>query len=513
MSKKNIILLTAAFFMAATSASAAKSTMVSRSVVRDAERSKPNVILMMADDLGWGCVGYNGSRVIKTPSLDKMAEEGVKFNRFYAAAPVCSPTRSSCLTGRHPYRTGVFSANTGILRPEELTLAEILNEQGYTTGHFGKWHLGTFSTTEADANRGGTKHPELYNPPSEHGFDTYFSTESKVPTWDPMKKPADFADGESEGFGWNYIKTEQASLPYGTYYWSPAGKESDNLDGDDSRVIMDRAIPFIEKAAIAKKPFFAVIWFHAPHLPCVAGPKYAAMYQEQNFKMQQYAGCITAMDEQVGRLRNRLKELGINDNTILCFTSDNGPENGTPGETGGFKGRKRSLHDGGVRVPGLITWPDKVRQPIVIDTPCVTSDYLPTIIDALGIKLPKNANPLDGVSILPLLEGKELNRPAPIGFASGNQKVFNGIQYKLYMLDNAAPQLYDMLKDPHEQNNIAGEHPESVVELRKGFDLWYLSCKASFEGREYGTNSLARVPQQWPVVKKKEARVKRHSKK
>ena len=458
---------------------------------------KPNVILVMADDLGWGCVGYNGNKVIQTPHLDKMAYEGVKFDRFYAAAPVCSPTRASCLTGRHPYRTGVFFANTGILRPEELTLAEILKEQGYATGHFGKWHLGTFSKTEKDANRGGDRHPELYNPPSEHGFDTWFSTESKVPTWDPMKKPTKFEKPASLGFGWNCLKEGQPSTHYGTYYWDQKGKVTDNLEGDDSRVIMDRAIPFIEKAAKAKTPFFTVIWFHTPHLPCVAGPKYAEMYKDQDFKMQQYAGCITAMDDQVGRLRGKLKELGIADNTILCFTSDNGPENGTPGDSGGFKARKRSLHDGGVRVPGLLAWPDKVKRPMVIETPCVTSDYLPTVIDALGINLPENANKLDGVSFLPLLEGKELNRPSPIGFASSNQKAFNDVQYKLYM-HGRSTELYDMLKDPYEKTNIAKEHPESVDTLKKGFEKWYGSCEESFKGKEYGTKSLERVPQKWP---------------
>lgn len=459
--------------------------------------AKPNVILMMADDLGWGSVGFNGNKVIKTPHLDTMASEGVKFTRFYSAAPVCSPTRASCLTGRHPYRTGVFNANAGILRPEELTIAEILREQGYATGHFGKWHLGTFSKTEKDANRGGDRQPELYNPPSEHGFESYFSTESKVPTWDPMKKPVKFEGKATLSFGWSYIKADQPAAPYGTYYWGPQGKVADNLEGDDSRVIMDRAIAFIEQAAADHRPFLAVIWFHAPHLPCVAGPKYAGMYKEQDFKMQQYAGCITAMDDQVGRLRAKLKELGVADNTLVFFTSDNGPESGTPGETGGFKARKRSLHDGGVRVPALMSWPNKVKKKMVIDTPCVTSDYLPTVVDALSIKLPEGANKLDGVSMIPLLEGKKLNRPAPIGFASGNQRVYNDLQYKLYQ-SGSSVQLYDMLNDPYETTDIAGDYPEVVDTLRKGLDLWYSSCEESFIGKEYGTKSLQRIPQRWP---------------
>ncbi len=474
-----------------------------------ADKTRPNVILCMADDLGWGCTSYNGNKVIKTPHLDLMSREGVRFDRFYAAAPVCSPTRASCLIGRHPYRTGVFFANTGILRPEEITIADVLKPHGYVSGHFGKWHLGTFTTTEKDANRGGDKHKELFNPPSEHGFDTYFSTESKVPTWDPMLIPKKLKKPESKRFGWNHLKEGQESVAYGTYYWTPAGKATDNLKGDDSRVIMDRAIPFIENAAERGKPFFAVIWFHAPHLPCVAGPKYAEMYKDQDFEMQQYAGCITAIDDQMGRLRAKLKELKINDDTMLFFTSDNGPENGTPGDSGPYRARKRSLYEGGVRVPGLMTWPNKVKRPMVTDAPVVTSDYLPTIVDALGISMPKNSNVLDGISILPLLEGKEFKRPSPIGFASKGQMAFNDHKYKMYA-KGGKTKLYDMDVDPYEKTDVAAQHPEVVKKFQKGFAGWYASAKDSFEGKEYGTASLEKVKQKWPDIggKKKGKRKK-----
>jgi arylsulfatase A-like enzyme len=143
---------------------------------------KPNVILIMCDDLGWGDVGFNGNKTIRTPHLDAMAKAGLKFNRFYAAAPVCSPTRGSCVTGRHPYRYGIPFANSGHMKPEELTLAELLKKQGYTTGHFGKWHLGTLTKTVKDANRGGPRGAKHFSPPQANGFDVCFSTESKVPT-------------------------------------------------------------------------------------------------------------------------------------------------------------------------------------------------------------------------------------------------------------------------------------------------------------------------------------------
>lgn len=455
---------------------------------------RPNVILLMADDLGWGDTGYNGNLVIKTPCLDRMAKDGIKFNRFYSAAPVCSPTRASCLTGRHPYRTGVFFANTGILRPEELTLAEVLKEEGYTTGHFGKWHLGTFSKNEKDANRGERNNPELVNPPTEHGFDTYFSTESKVPTWDPMLKRAEFNGPESLKIGWNYLKEDDASEPYGTAYWTQEGKVTENLRGDDSRVIMDRAISFIEEAADSRQSFFTVIWFHAPHLPVVAGPEYAEIYADQDFRTQQFAGCVTAMDEQIGRLREKLTELSADKNTMIWFCSDNGPEGNdkAPGRTGGFKGRKRSLYEGGVRVPGLLVWPAEV-EPGVVDEAIVTSDYMPTIMDVLGVKLPEGSNMLDGESIFPLLKGEDWKRSAPIGFASGEKYAYNGTKYKY--VDG---QLYNMMEDPYEINDLAENHPDIVREYVERLNNWYESCRLSFEGGEYGTASYERVKQEFP---------------
>ena len=306
-------------------------------------QKKPNIILMMADDLGWGDTGYNGNEVILTPHLDQMAKDGIQFDRFYAASAVCSPTRASFLTGRNPYRTGVFSANRGVLRPEETTISELLQKEGYVTGHFGKWHLGTFTHTEKDANRGRPGNLKEYNPASLHGYDMVFATESKVPTYNPMEHPG--------------------GKPYGTSYWNEKNeKVTDNMSGDDSRVIMDRVIPFIKEAKSKGKPFLAIVWFHAPHKPCVAGPKHLKLYEGQSESMKHYAGCITAMDEQIGRLRTELKNIKADNNTILTFCSDNGPENGNPGITGGFKARKRSLHEGGIRVPGLLVWPKAVKK-------------------------------------------------------------------------------------------------------------------------------------------------------
>jgi len=452
----------------------------------------PNIILMMADDLGWGDTGYNGNAIIQTPNLDKMSREGIRFDRFYSASAVCSPTRASVLTGRNPFRMGVYTANQGILRPEEITLPEILKEHGYTTGHFGKWHLGTLTHTEMDANRGRPGNVKEYNPPALHGYDVAFVTESKVPTWDPMRKPPD-----ATRFGWNALAEGEPFEPFGTHYRDIEGnKVTENLDGDDSRVIMDRVIPFIEGAVENNEPFFAVVWFHAPHMPCVAGPEYRAMYKDQAFEMQNYGGCITALDEQVGRLRSFLKKQGVEKNTMIWFCSDNGPENGSPGSTGGFRERKRSLHEGGIRVPGLMVWPERVKNGFVTDEPCVTSDYMPTILDVLCISTSGRAYELDGTSLLPLIETGNLHRKKPIGFLFGNQAAWMSGEHKLYS-SHGDFSLYRIVEDPYEKADISDSLDDLKNELIKDLEFWLQSCRASFEGAEYGRESVERMGQEW----------------
>jgi len=449
---------------------------------------RPNVILVMADDQGWGDTGYNGHPHLKTPHLDRLASDGLVFRRWYAGAPVCSPTRGSCLTGRHPYRYGIVTANRGHLPRRERTLAELLSTQGYRTGHFGKWHVGTLTTEIQDSNRGGPRGKKHFSPPWKNGFQVCFSTEAKVPTWDPLLKPGPNA---SRRF-WDPITDTTNAVPYGTRYWNHLGKSiSENTRGDDSRVIMDRAVPFIESATADKSPFLAVIWFHAPHLPVVAGPKYAAMYADQPDYHRHYYGCITALDEQVGRLRATLKRLGIARNTMLWYSADNGPEGNdkAPGRTGGLRGRKRSLYEGGIRVPGIVTWPAVVQAGQVTDCPGVTSDYLPTILDVLDHLPPRKFTP-DGVSLLPLLKGRrDWQRPEPILFESANQTAAIDNRFKLVRrlagggkkkkVGMATTELFDLSADPRETTNVAVGHPRVIEKLSATLKAWQASCKAS----------------------------------
>ncbi|MCK4921348.1 MAG: sulfatase-like hydrolase/transferase [Bacteroidales bacterium] len=281
---------------------------------------------------------------------------------------------------------------------------------------------------------------------------------------------------------------------YGTHYWDIDGnKVKKNLDGDDSRVIMDRVLPFIDDNVAQENPFIAVVWFHTPHKPCVAGPKHKAMYPDQDLEMQNYAGCITAMDEQIGRLREHLEAIKADKNTMVWFCSDNGPETGV-GVSGGFRDRKRSLYEGGVRVPGILVWPEKIKMSMETDFPAVTSDYLPTIADAVGISSDKLKYEIDGISLLPMLEGKMTERSKPIGLCIGNQLSLNADKYKMYAVGGEV-EYYDIVNDPYETTPLleTKDLKKMTTEMNKMLD----SYKGSFQGKEYGTESYQKMEQEW----------------
>ena len=474
----------------------------------------PNIILIMADDMGWGDTGFNGNALAVTPNLDAMAAEGVVFDRFYSAAPVCSPTRGSLLTGRHPFRYGIYYANVGHLPQEEITLPEILREAGYLTGFFGKWHLGTLSHAELDANRGGR--PEFlheYSPPASHGFDRVFATESKTPTYDPMLKPK---VGYQETW-WHQVDSPEQTDSYGTHYWDQENqKVTDNLHGDDTRVIVDRFIPFIEEAADAGKPFFAVVWTHAPHLPVVASNEDRDSIATDDPYTAHYYGSILAMDREIGRIRNALQSKGVDQDTMVWFTSDNGPEHylpPAPGSSGGLRDTKRSLYEGGIRVPGILTWPRQIDSQKTLNMPAVTSDILPTILDYLDIDHQNHHSnrPLDGVSLKPNIEGEKTSRNSPIGFESAHQIAYIGDRYKLIhqppkasnasntaqktaqQVDRRSGQnparsptyeLYDLIKDPSEQQNIAAQNPKILKQMSEQLSAWRASVAESIQARE-----------------------------
>jgi len=433
--------------------------------------NRPNIILCMTDDQGWGDVGYNGHPTLKTPHLDQMHKEGVTFNRFYSAAAMCSPTRGSCYTGRNPYRFGITFAMKGMLEPSEITITSVLKKAGYTTGHFGKWHLGTLSRKKGDQKRWGAfagKPERYYCPPWERDVDVCFVTESKVPTWDPLIDP---------GSAKNKANTPSPGGSYGNDYFTGPGKiETENCEGDDSRVIMDRVIPFIQQAASAETPFFAAVWFHTPHSPVVGGATHRKMYADQPEHAQHYYACLTAMDEQIGRLRAALKTMGIEDHTMLWFCSDNGPaRQGSPRHVGSakhLKGYKLSISEGGIRVPAVMVWPHRVKKPLTIEAPCVTSDYFPTILDALNIPLPSDRR-YDGISLLPFITGQAFKRKQAIGFLNkdGKELAWTGQRYKLVVTPKTS-RLYDLVNDPSENIDLSNKLPEIAASMREAATTW-----------------------------------------
>ena len=422
----------------------------------------PNIVLAMSDDQGWGDTGYNGHPHLRTPYLDEMARTGLRFDRFYSAAPVCSPTRGSCLTGRHPYRYGIFHANSGDgasfypLPAEELTLAEALKPLGYASGHFGKWHLGDFEGEQKSS-------------PSDNGFDEWFSTVRKTPTYEP------------EG------------------YWANGEPVTEELEGDDSTHIVSRALNFIGRKVDEGRPFFVVLWFHTPHLPVVSKGAHRIIYDDHPGASADYWGAISTMDEQLGRLRRELRRMNAAADTMLWFSSDNGPEGAEqsperPGSTGGLRGRKRDLFEGGIRVPGLLEWPAHIPEGRASAIPVSTSDIYPTILDALDLDPENQPEPTDGISLLPLIDGNMTERPSNIAFETDRhgdltpQLALIGDRYKLVTrLDDSQDLLFDIVSDKAEANDIANEQPEIVSVMRQELEHWRASCGASREGRYYET--------------------------
>ncbi len=473
------------------------------------EEKKPNIILIMADDMGYGDVGFMGNAIVQTPHLDAMASQGVQFNRFYAASPVSSPTRASCLTGRHPYRSGIPWAGRHALPYDETTIASVLKASGYATAHFGKWHIGGLSRNIDQSHF--PDGPTPYSPPWQHGFDVAFSTESMMPLYNPYYH----VGGDYGSSDYRHVQTVPVEYgqrtgghPWKNLYWTGPGQFVDEeLKGNNPELIMDRALRFIKEQVDEDRQFFAVIWFHTPHTPVVAGNEYRDRYPGLPMEAQHWFGCISAMDDQIGRLRMSLNEWLVGGKTIVWFKSDNGPSyiHGH-NSAGTLRGGKAELFEGGIRVPSVLVWPERFQQTAVIDYPVSTSDLFPTLLAMAGIEY-KSTMRLDGENVLPVIsEGKK--RENPIAFISplpdhlqnlktreSEQLALIGEQFKLLSMDDGFTfQLYDLVNDPGESSDISSEYPEVATAMQNYLHSWLKEVRKDASRLKHATTSDNKKP-------------------
>jgi arylsulfatase A-like enzyme len=473
--------------------------------------NKPNIILIMADDLGYGDVGFTENNIpagdyfwdgnfdgqsdgawdtpIQTPELDALAGEGLELSNFYSIGPVCSPTRGAFLTGRHYGRFGVFSANTGALPEHEITLATMCKTQGYKTGHFGKWHIGTLDENRSPktARRG---RPEFVAKPWERGYDYFFGTESSISTLNPQVNAFDPNAAGAE--------TKNPYVEYNAEDTNPAPSYPGGLIGDDSQIMVDRVKTFITNAENEDKPFLATVWIHAPHEPFVASASDKAIYSSYTDQEQDYFGCITAMSRAIGNLNDFLKANNLDENTIVLFTSDNGPEgkfkNGgyqKPGRAGNLRGRKRSTYNGGVLVPSFIKWPGKTDVtgfPKESTYQTSVLDIFPTIMEVTGYTMP-DTRPIDGKSIIPYLNDPTSNgtRQNAIPFLDNKKMAWIEGDVKFIINKNGEPtEAYNMISDRPENTNVIANY--NATEIQKIWDdciAWNSSVNKSYWGLDY----------------------------
>ncbi len=378
---------------------------------------RPNIILVMADDQGWGDTGYNGHPVVKTPNLDAMSKNALVFNQFHAAAPVCSPTRGSVLTGRHPIRIKITNHGR-YMRPQETTIAEELHKAGYVTGMFGKWHVGS-------AQKGSPVSP------GNSGFDEWV-------------------------IGLNFFDNNP--------YLSRNGVV-EQIKGSGSAITIDETISFLNKHKDGEKPMFAIAWFPSPHDPHLEKLKDSSIYK--GIAGGPYFEEITVLDTALGRLRNELRRLKIEQNTILWYCSDNG---GLRNESSGGRGRKGSIYEGGLRIPGLLEWPAQIAAGET-DFPSTTSDILPTLLSAAQVERSGTLQ-LDGIDLMPVIKAGRAKRETPIGFWFGLQGGQSTWSDRILKAIYEAQQAGQETPHPERLNKDIADYPQFPESNFVGHSAW-----------------------------------------
>jgi N-acetylgalactosamine-6-sulfatase len=465
-------------FLATFGAAAAAGTLPSCAFAAKsaAKVGKPNFVFIFADDLGWGDLGCYGNQQIKTPNLDELAKNGILFTQFYVNGSVCSPSRTSIMTSHFPARHSVHGhfathkqnkvrAMPNWLDPKVHTITRLLKDVGYTTGHFGKWHLGS-----------GEDAPT----PGDYGIDEHCTSGSSGPQL--------------------------------------SGRDDPYFRAKSTTQIVDRTIDFIEKNR--DNPFYVNVWSLVPHATLHPTDEQMKPYQRYAPRGVPYKGAkqiyyasVSDLDCQIGRLIRRIDELGLGSNTVIAFSSDNGPEDfdirnavhSGIGDTGPFRGRKRSIYEGGVRVPFIVRWPGHVPSGTVDNTTVIAGvDWLPTACSLAGVRLPGDLNP-DGQDMSTALLGRSKQRTKPLMW-EWRFRIVGDIVHKSPVLairdekwkllmnpDYSRIELYDIPADPTELNNVADQHSDVVKELSRKVLEWQKTLPPGPIDKVAGSNAYP-----WP---------------
>jgi arylsulfatase A len=414
----------------------------------DLSTTKPNIVILLADDAGYADLGCFGSKHIKTPCLDALAKEGAKFTAFYAGHSICSPSRAALMTGRTPSRLGIFNYIPGgsemRVKTEEETMGEVCKRHGYDTGFFGKWALN------------GKFQDGTHTDPDDQGFDYYLGAQNNAKP--SMLNPIDFyRNGQ------------------------PAGP----LKGYSSEAVINEAISWLDSRKDQTKPFLMYICFQEPHNPLAEPQSFMDMYAGLSKKEVLYYGNMSHMDYQSGRIISHLDSKGFRENTLVFFSSDNGPLSTNPGSAEPYRGKKGSLQEGGLLEPTIIRWPGKIEAGKVIDTPLGFVDMMPTVREIVGATEPPK-NPLDGASFLSILSGGQMNRTQPLFWERATKGCLRDGKWKLAVdlekcskdrapmdyLKKRQPvdyKLYNLETDPGETKDVKAEQPAVAKKLEAVF--------------------------------------------
>ncbi|MBI5093264.1 MAG: sulfatase-like hydrolase/transferase [Candidatus Hydrogenedentes bacterium] len=423
---------------------------------------RPNVVLVLTDDQGYGDMACHGNPYLKTPNIDRLYGESARFTQFHVS-PVCTPTRACLMTGRYNYRTGAIDTYRGraMMHPDEVTIAEMLKGGGYATGIFGKWHLGDNYPLRA----------------MDQGFD-----ESLVHRGGGLLQP---------------------SSPPGDSYFAPIvwrnGKQ-EQLQAYCTDAFTNAAMDFIERHKTT--PFFVYLATNAPHAPLFVDDRYVAPYLTMGLdeRTAKAYGMVTNFDENLGRLLTKLDQLGIADDTIVIYMTDNGPD--SMRYNAGMRGKKGDAYEGGIRVPFFVRWPGKIQAGRDIDRIAAHIDLTPALLDLCGVPGPQAVH-LDGKSIAPLLRGAAHNWPDRALFSQWHRGDAPephrnaAVRTQQYKLVNGK-ELYDLSTDPAENLDIAANQPEIVNRLRAAYDDWFKDV-SSTRGYE-PPKILLGAPQENPSV-------------